>query len=111
MLLRFAVSNHRSILDPVELSLIAVDRDRAATRSFDRLSEQVLTVAGIYGPNASGKSNVLEALAWLSRAVRTSLRQWEDFILVQWPELSRSSGHMGFGASVTSASDSLVAVR
>ena len=80
MLLRFAVSNHRSILDPVELSLIALDENRAATRSFDRLSEQVLTVAGIYGPNASGKSNALEALAWLSRAVATSLRQWEDFI-------------------------------
>ena len=32
MLLRFEVSNHRSILDPVELSMIAVDEDRAAAR-------------------------------------------------------------------------------
>lgn len=80
MLLRFAVSNHRSVLEPIELSLIAIDEDRAATRSFDRLAEQVLTIAGIYGPNASGKSNVLEALAWLSRAVATSVRQWEDFV-------------------------------
>ena len=31
MLLRFEVSNYRSILDPVELSMIAVDEDRAAT--------------------------------------------------------------------------------
>ena len=44
MLLRFQVSNHRSILDPVELSMIAVDRDRSATRGFERLSERVLTV-------------------------------------------------------------------
>ncbi len=73
MLLRFEVSNHRSILDPVELSLIAVDDDRIATRGFDRLSERVLTTAGIYGPNASGKSNVLDALYWLSYAVATSL--------------------------------------
>ncbi len=80
MLLRFAVSNHRSVLEPVELSLIAIDEGRAATRSFDRLAEEVLTVAGIYGPNASGKSNILEALAWLSRAVATSLWQWEDFV-------------------------------
>ena len=80
MLLRFAVTNHRSILDSAELSMIAVDSDRLATRGFDRLSERVLTVAGIYGPNASGKSNVLDAIAWLSRAVRTSLKQWEDFI-------------------------------
>ena len=80
MLLRFRVSNHRSILDPVELSMIAADEDRAATRGFDGLSERVLTVAGIYGPNASGKSNVLDAMAWLSMAVATSLRGWEDYV-------------------------------
>ena len=80
MLLRFHVSNYRSILQSVELSLIAVDDDRPATRGFDRLSERVLTVAGIYGPNASGKSNVLDAIAWLSMAVATSLRGWEDDI-------------------------------
>ena len=80
MLLRCHVSNYRSILQPVELSLIAVDDDRPATRGFDRLSERVLTVAGIYGPNASGKSNVLDAIAWLSMAVATSLRGWEDDI-------------------------------
>ena len=73
MLLRFQVSNHRSILDPVELSMIAVDDDRPATRGFERLSERVLTTVGIYGPNASGKSNVLGALYWLSYAVATSL--------------------------------------
>ena len=60
--------------------MIAVDEDRAATRGFDDLSERVLTVAGIYGPNASGKSNVLDALAWLSMAVATSLRGWEDYV-------------------------------
>jgi uncharacterized protein len=76
VLLRFEVENHRSILDPVELSMIAVDEDRAATRGFDLLNERVLTVAGIYGPNASGKSNVIEALAWLSLGVRRSLRTW-----------------------------------
>ncbi|MCQ3811089.1 MAG: ATP-binding protein [Acidimicrobiia bacterium] len=80
MLLRFQVSNHRSILDPVELSMIAVDQDRAATRGFDRLSERVLTTAGIYGPNASGKSNILDALYWLSYAVATSLWEGGDSI-------------------------------
>ena len=80
MLLRFQVANHRSILDRVELSMIAVDEDRAATRAFDRLSERALTVAGIYGPNASGKSNVLDAIAWLADAVTTSLRSWDNYI-------------------------------
>ena len=80
MLLRFEVSNYGSILDPVELSMIAVDEDRAATRGFEHFSERVLTVAGIYGPNASGKSTVLEALAWLSFAVGASLRRWSDIV-------------------------------
>ncbi|HXS67010.1 MAG TPA: ATP-binding protein [Streptosporangiaceae bacterium] len=80
MLLRFEAANYRSILEPVELSMIAVDQDRAATRGFELLTERVLTVAGIYGPNASGKSNVIEALVWLSTAVGRSLRTWDLFV-------------------------------
>jgi uncharacterized protein len=77
MLLRFEASNYRSIHQPVEFSMIALDDDRPATRGFDLLTERVLTTSAIFGPNASGKSNVLEALSWLSTAVRTSLREWE----------------------------------
>src|ERR1035441_704159 len=80
MLLRFEAFNHRSILEPVELSVIAVDEDRPSARGFDLLAERVLAIAGIYGPNASGKSNVVEALAWLSMAVGRSLRTWDEFI-------------------------------
>ena len=80
MLLRFEVSNYRSILESVELSMIAVDKDRPSVRKFDSLREGVLTIGGIYGPNASGKSNVIDALAWLSTAVKSSLRTWEHFI-------------------------------
>jgi hypothetical protein len=60
--------------------MIAVDEDRPAARGFELLTEQVLAIAGIYGPNASGKSNVVEALAWLSAAVRNSLRAWDKII-------------------------------
>lgn len=80
MLLRFEVANHRSIMEPVELSMIAVDEDRPSARGFDLLTERVLAIAGIYGPNASGKSNVVEALAWLSMAVGHSLRAWDRTI-------------------------------
>lgn len=78
MLLELEVSNHRSIFEPVELSMIAMDEDRPATRRFERFSKGVLPVAGIFGPNASGKSNVLDAIAWLSHAVGASLRGWEE---------------------------------
>jgi uncharacterized protein len=80
VLLRFEVSNHRSIMEPVELSMIAVDEARDAARGFERLDEHVLTVAGLYGPNAAGKSNVVAALAWLAGAVRNSLRGWDEEI-------------------------------
>ncbi|MCG8915065.1 ATP-binding protein [Actinokineospora sp. PR83] len=80
MLIRFEVSNFRSILDPVELSLVAVDTDRIEARGAPNLGESLLPVAAVYGPNASGKSNVLIALNWLLRAVRLSLRFWDDGI-------------------------------
>jgi len=80
VLIRFEASNHRSIMEPIRLSMIAVDEERPAARPFELLGERLLTVAGIYGANASGKSNVLDALSWLSHAARNSLRIWEEAI-------------------------------
>ena len=83
MLIRFLVENVRSIAPPADLSLVAVDEYRPATRKFELLNEQLLTVAAIYGPNASGKSNVLGAIEWLVDAVGTSLRAWDGPIPIQ----------------------------
>ncbi|MDT0527504.1 ATP-binding protein [Micromonospora sp. DSM 115977] len=80
MLIRFEASNYRSITEGVELSMVAVDRDREAAREQPRLGESLLTLAAVYGPNASGKSNVVGALAWLRDAVEDSVRFWEDEI-------------------------------
>jgi hypothetical protein len=83
MLIRFEVANFRSILEPAELSMVAVDQDREEARSSVNLGESLLPVAAIFGPNASGKSNVLAALAWLRDAVSDSVRYWEDEIPVE----------------------------
>lgn len=83
MLIRFEVANFRSILDRAELSMVAVDRDRPAAREAPMLGEHLLTVSGIYGANASGKSNVLAALQWIRDAVRSSVRAWDDSIPVE----------------------------
>lgn len=83
MLIRFEVSNFRSVLEPAELSMVAIDRDRPAARPAPLLGESLLTVAAVYGPNASGKSNILTAYAWLAAAVQDSLRAWDDAIPVQ----------------------------
>ncbi len=78
VLLRFALENHRSILERVELSMVVVDRDRPAAREVPNRSERVLTTAVLFGPNASGKTNVLRGLAWLTAAVGESLQLWGD---------------------------------
>ncbi|GAA3130610.1 AAA family ATPase [Streptosporangium carneum] len=83
MLIRFEVANFRSVLDPVELSMVAVDRDRVEARPVPNLGESLLPVAAVFGPNASGKSNVIAALTWLRTAVRESLRFWDDEIPVE----------------------------
>ena len=64
MLLRIRVANHASIRDELEINLIA-DRHRAdRAEAVVPLSEHhVVSAVGIYGANASGKSNVLGAIA------------------------------------------------
>lgn len=67
MLRSFRFANHKSFRDEAELLLVpAYDKTRP-----------VAPVAGIFGPNASGKSNLLDALQWMQVAVCTSHWQWE----------------------------------
>lgn len=55
MLLRFEVSNHRSIMEPVELSMVAVDVDRPSVRWFERLNAATLNV--VSGCCSSGRGS------------------------------------------------------
>lgn len=80
MLIRFAVENFRSINEEIGLSLVAMDKSFPASREAPDLGESLTTVAGIFGPNASGKSNILAAIQWLKDAVYRSLRYWDDEI-------------------------------
>lgn len=76
MLLSFRVQNYRSIREEQELSLMR-SRRMAAHRPETTLSKaQVSPVAGIYGSNASGKSNLLLALTEMRSAVVWSHSRW-----------------------------------
>jgi uncharacterized protein len=83
MLIRFEVSNFRSVLDPVELSMVAIDAGREAAREMPALGESLLHVAAVFGPNASGKSNIVAALSWLRDAVQDSLHFWDETIPIE----------------------------
>lgn len=67
MLRSFRVANHKSFRDEAELLLLP---------AYDK-SRPVVPVAGVFGANASGKSNLLDALRWLQTAVRASYAHWE----------------------------------
>ncbi|WP_203815559.1 AAA family ATPase [Paractinoplanes ferrugineus] len=94
MLLRFRASNFASIRDEQEVSLVALD-DHAdlATAAVPLSKERVLPVAGIFGPNASGKSNLIKAMTFGRTAIVESHQRWlpEDPI-PRWPfRLDRES--------------------
>ncbi|SCL38635.1 hypothetical protein GA0074692_5080 [Micromonospora pallida] len=93
MLIRFEAANFRSILAPVELSMVAIDKDRTEARPVPNINESLLPVAAVFGPNASGKSNVIAAMTWLRNAVWESLRFWDDAIPVEPFAFSEGRGH------------------
>ncbi|RZQ59892.1 hypothetical protein EWH70_32300 [Amycolatopsis suaedae] len=67
MLKSFRLGNHRSFRDEHELLLMP------ALPGDDRTA---VPVAAIYGANASGKSNLLDGLAFMVSAVRYSFSRW-----------------------------------
>lgn len=83
MLIEFSVSNYRSIRDRQTLSLVASAdkslRDSHVCAAVAPNTPDVLRSAVIYGANASGKSNLLSALAFVGHFVSKShiMSQWE----------------------------------
>ena len=81
MLIEFSFGNFRSFRDRVALSLEAASitsEDKAVDENnliaaMPRLG--LLTSAGVYGANASGKSNLVQALAFLRGMVLNSSRE------------------------------------
>jgi energy-coupling factor transporter ATP-binding protein EcfA2 len=79
VLIRFRVENHRSIRHEQEFSMVAsglTDRPESLVR-VDRYDMDLLRVAAVYGPNASGKSTLIDALSFMQEAVQDSQRLWK----------------------------------
>ena len=79
MLLRYSLNNFTSIRDFQELSLVAGSQsdDSGALIEVGRLPHKLLRVAAIYGPNASGKTNVLWGLRSMRNIVKNSHSKWD----------------------------------
>ena len=79
MLISFSVKNFRSFLQNQELSLVRSalgGRTDGVIESKVELGVDLLRVAAIYGPNASGKTNLLRAITFLRLAVLNSHQRW-----------------------------------
>ncbi|MFE3547432.1 ATP/GTP-binding protein [Streptomyces kronopolitis] len=77
MLLRFRVANVRSLRDEQELTFVAPPTAPAVrTVELPDGPLPVFPLLGIFGANASGKSNVLAALSDMRDAVLNSYAQW-----------------------------------
>lgn len=64
MLIEFKVKNYRSFKDEQVLSMVASSHSELSENEFTRIEGlPLLTTAAIYGANASGKSNLLCAIA------------------------------------------------
>ncbi|MGC5563199.1 AAA family ATPase [Streptomyces sp. FR-108] len=82
MLLRFRVANVRSLRDEQELSFVGPEGDSTAARTVELAGGRrvaVLPLIGIFGANASGKSNVLTALVDMRAAVLNSYARWASY--------------------------------
>jgi len=71
MLMRFGVSNYRSIREYQEISLVAstLKGGDANTFEFKGAMERLLPFTMVYGANASGKTNLLRSLAFFRDSI------------------------------------------
>ncbi|MFD1540456.1 AAA family ATPase [Nonomuraea guangzhouensis] len=74
MLTGFRAANVLSFRGEFELSLLAPDGGDRAARTVNGL--RISPVAAIFGANASGKTNVLDAMRWMRHAVLDSVADW-----------------------------------
>jgi hypothetical protein len=113
MLIDFTVENYRSIKEPVTLSLVAQggtrkskgakrrprvtpDQEIAASIPVEGRGIELLPAVGIFGANASGKSNVLRALANLLEFIKIGgLGRSDSSISARFPHFKLDQASSG----------------
>ncbi len=90
MLIEFSVGNYRSFKEVVTLSMVATniksrdeDLDQRTVFIAPDGKTRLLTSAAIYGANASGKSNLIKAFAFVRTMVLHSLQRLADGDLME----------------------------
>ena len=78
MLIQFKIKNFKSFRDETILDMSAADITEFNQHVIEFGTEKILPVTAIFGANASGKSNVIQAFQFMRRYVLNSSRYIED---------------------------------
>ena len=78
MLLQFNFKNFKSFRDDTSLDLTATKISEYSNHVISIGNEKILPIVAIFGANASGKSNVLEAFRYMTTYVASSLNYGGD---------------------------------
>ena len=78
MIIEIKVANYRSINEEQTLSFVADRATRHPDNLIKRPGYRLLKAVGLFGANASGKSNFLKAIAAMSTFVRDSATKMND---------------------------------
>lgn len=84
-LLRFTFENHRSFRDEATLDLTRSSLKTLRLPQGTTWAEHIHRVDGIYGANASGKTNILDALHYTLETIEFSATSW-----LELPEFPRA---------------------
>ncbi len=74
MLLQFKFKNHKSFYEETILDFIATQEKRHLETTIEVNGYNILPVIAVHGANASGKSNLLEALQYMFKMIKDSNR-------------------------------------
>jgi AAA15 family ATPase/GTPase len=89
MLVEFSVSNYRSIGDEQILSLVPASSKAYLNNIIEKGQYKALNAIGLYGNNASGKTNLLNAIELLEKLLYSSVRSNSTTQLPYQPFLLR----------------------
>lgn len=89
MLLEFSVRNFLSIKDEVTLNMVASKDDSFENNTFvyenGKSKKRALKAAVLYGANASGKSNILKAMSFVSFLIKKSHEMQQGRLICRIP--------------------------
>jgi len=76
-LISFSVKNYKSIKEKIELSMVAGSINERKDSNVFAIGKNIelLKSAAIYGPNASGKTSIFEALIFMLSFIRNSAKE------------------------------------